>query len=119
MLVAVVGWGWVLAAAAAAAPVEPGPGAMLDVTVSETAEAVEVRVFLASDLDPGSVEVQLDDSQVVVVARDADGRRRRSRPVKVSAPLEEGDSRADYGPDGWLTVTVPKRVRSPGRPRNS
>jgi hypothetical protein len=103
--------GWAIAATAAAAPIERAPGAALDVTVSETAEAVEVRVFLASDLDPGSVEVQLGDRQVVVVARDADGHRRRSRPITVSAPLEEGDSRADYGPDGWLTVKVPKRVR--------
>jgi hypothetical protein len=100
-----------LAATAAGAPVERAPDAALDVTVSETAEAVEVRVFLASDLDPGSVEVQLGDRQVVVVARDAEGHRLRSAPIKVSAPLEEGDSRADYGPDGWLTVTVPKRVR--------
>jgi len=104
--------GAVLAAAAVgAAPVEPGREEPLDVSVSETADAVEVRVFLAADLDPGSVEVQLGDRQVVVVARDADGRRRRSRPIPVSDPLEEGDSRADYGPDGWLTVTVPKRVR--------
>ena len=106
---------WLVAVACAvatssvAAGVEP---AALDVTVAETPEAVEVRVFLASDLDPGSVELQLDERQVVVVARDATGQRRRSRPFRVSAPMVEGDSRADYGADGWLTVTVPKRART-------
>ena len=102
-----------VATLAAAAGVEPS---VLDVTVAETPDAVEVRVFLASDLDPGSVELQLDERQVVVVARDAAGQRRHSRPFPVSAPLVEGDSRADYGTDGWLTVTVPKRSRP--RPRS-
>lgn len=103
-----------VATAAVAAGVEPD---VLDVTVAETPETVEVRVFLASDLDPGSVELQLDERQVVVVARDAAGQRRHSKPFRVSAPLVEGDSRADYGSDGWLTVTVPKRQR-PRDPRS-
>jgi hypothetical protein len=64
-----------------AAPDDRGPGAAsaaLAVSVSETPDAVLLRIQASGDVEPGSVEVQFADRETVVLARDAKGRPIRS-----------------------------------------
>ena len=69
-----------------AAPDDRGPGAAsaaLAVSVSETPDAVLLRIQASGDVEPGSVEVQFADRETVVLARDAEGRPIRSQPVRL------------------------------------
>jgi hypothetical protein len=77
-----------------ATPAAHGPGpaaAALAVSVSETPDAVRLRIQASGDIEPGSVEVRFAARKVVVLARDAEGRAIRSQPIRLpAAVVEEG-----------------------------
>ena len=99
---------FVHAAEGRAADPESIPGSELPVLVTETRETVRLRVLLAEDVPPGSVEVQLAGRDVVVVARGTGGRQLRSRSFWLSEAVVEDGAEADYEPDGSLTITLRK-----------
>jgi HSP20 family molecular chaperone IbpA len=107
--------------AQAAAASAAGPGATgsaeLRVVVSEQPGVVRLRVLLPDDVPPGSVEVQLAGRSVIVLGQGIDGRRRRSRRLQLCQPVVEDSARAEYEPDGSLTITLrarPEDGPSPG-----
>ena len=107
----------------AAADHGPGPAAAaLAVSVSETPDAVLLRIRALGDVEPGSVEVRFAGRKTVVLARDAMGRPIRSQSLRLpEAVVEEGAS-ADYDGDGALVMTLRKQAimhadRSGGSPR--
>src|SRR5712691_8837139 len=64
-----------------AAPDDRGPApAALAASVSETPDAVRLRIQASGDVEPGSVEVRFAGCKAVVLARDAEGRAIRSQP---------------------------------------
>jgi hypothetical protein len=88
---------------------DPGPAAALTVSVSETPDAVRLRIQASGDIEPGSVEVRFAGRKVVVLARDAEGRSIRSQPVRLpSRVLEEGAS-AHYDAEDALVMTLRKQ----------
>jgi HSP20 family molecular chaperone IbpA len=95
-----------IAAAALAAASELARA--LPVIVAETPDAVELRIRLPEDVDPGSVEVRLDGTQATVLARDGSGRELRSKVVQLERPAVEEGAVARYE-DGWLAVTLQRR----------
>jgi len=52
--------------------------AALAASVSETPDAVRLRIQASGDVEPGSVEVRFAGRKAVVLARDAEGRAIRS-----------------------------------------
>jgi len=94
-----------------AADPESIPRSELPVLVTETRETVRLRVLLAEDVPPGSVEVELAGREVVVVARGSGGRQLRSRSFWLSEAGVEDGAEADYEPDGSLTITLQKARR--------
>src|SRR5262249_57332727 len=66
----------------------PAPAA-LTVSVSETSDAVRLRILASGDIEPGSVEVRFAGRKVVVLARDAEGRSIRSQPVRLPSRVLE------------------------------
>jgi HSP20 family molecular chaperone IbpA len=111
--------GAVLAGSAIASAADPPLTAARDqpralpVSVHETSDVVQLRVQLPSGGDPGSVEVQLDDLTVTVLARGPGGIALRSDRLTLRAPAVESDATADYEGDGWLTVTLRRRPPAP------
>jgi len=82
----------------------------LPVLVTETPRTVRLQVILPDDVPPGSVEVQLSGNVVVVLAKGTDGRRLRSRSLRLSAEVVETGAQADYEPDGTLVLTLQKAL---------
>ena len=104
-----------------AVPDDRGPRAALAVSVSETPDAILLRIQASGEIEPGSVEVQFADRETVVLARDAKGRRIRSQPLRLPGPVVEEGSSAGYDADGVLVVTLRKQAitqdaRPPGNP---
>jgi HSP20 family molecular chaperone IbpA len=95
---------------------EPAPAPDQDelraVIVEEDGNTVEVWIDLPSNVDPGSVEVQLAGSVVAVNARDDAGRTRRSAPLRLREPVIEDGSAARL--EGtWLVVELRKDTGTP------
>ena len=94
-------------------PDDRGPGATsaaLAVSVSETPDAILLRIQASGDIEPGSVEVRLAGRKTVVLARDADGRRIRSLPLRLPETVVEEGSSAGYEADGALVMTLRKQA---------
>ena len=95
-----------------AAAVDRGPGpasGALTVSVSERPDAVRLHVQASGDVEPGSVEVRFAGRKAVVLARDAEGRAIRSQPLRLTTPVVEEGSSADYDADGALVMTLRKQ----------
>ena len=88
----------------------PGAGAVSDASVSETPDAVRLRIQASGDVEPGSVEVRFAGHKAVVLARDAEGRAIRSQPLRLPEPVVEEGSSADYDADGALVITLRKQA---------
>ncbi len=76
---------------------DPGPtpaSAALTASVSDTPDGVRLRIA---------------GRKAVVLARDAEGRAIRSQPVRLTAPVVEEGSSADYDADGALVMTLRKQ----------
>jgi hypothetical protein len=87
-----------------------GPAsASLAVSVSESADAVRLRIQASGDIEPGSVEVRFAGRKAVVLARDAEGRAIRSRPVRLPALVVEDGASADYDAEDALVMTLRKQ----------
>jgi HSP20 family molecular chaperone IbpA len=98
-------------------PDERGPGgtsAALAVSVSETPDAILLRIQASGDVEPGSVEVRFAGHKTVVLARDAEGRAIRSQPFRLPEPVTEEGSSADYDADGALVMTLRKQATAYG-----
>jgi len=96
-----------------AAPDDRGPGAAsaaLAVSVSETPDAVLLRIQASGDIEPGSVEVQLTDREAVVLARDAEGRRLRSQSLRLPELVVGQGASAAYDAEGALVMTFRKQA---------
>ena len=94
-------------------PDDRGPGAApaaLAVSVSETPDAILLRIQASEDVEPGSVEVQFAGRETVVLARDADGRRIRSQTLRLPEPVVEEGSSAGYDAGGALVMTLRKQT---------
>jgi hypothetical protein len=88
----------------------PGPAAAaLAVSVSETPDAVRLRIQASGDIAPGSVEVRFAGRKAVVLARDAAGRAIRSHPVRLPAPVVEEGASAAYDDEDALVMTLRKQ----------
>ena len=89
----------------------PRPAAAaLAVSVSETPDAVLLRIGAPRDVEPESVEVQFAGRETVVLARDAMGRPIRSQPLRLPEPVVEEGASADYDDDGALVMTLRKQA---------
>jgi HSP20 family molecular chaperone IbpA len=84
--------------------------AALAVSVSETPDAILLRILASGDVAPGSVEVRFAGRKTVVLARNAEGRPIRSRSLRLPEPVVEEGSTADYDVDGALVVTFRKQA---------
>src|SRR5712692_4813976 len=96
-----------------AAPDDRGPdpaSAVLAVSVSETSDAVRLRIQASGDVEPRSVELRFAGRKAIVRARDAEGRAIRSQPLRLPAPVVEEGSSADYDADGALVMTLRKQA---------
>src|SRR3989454_5268884 len=94
-----------------ATPDDRGPAsAALAASVSETPDAVRLRIQASGDVEPGSVEVRFAGRKAVVLARDAEGRAIRSQPLRLPDPVVEEGSSADYDADGALVMTLRKQA---------
>ena len=94
-------------------PDDRGPGAAsaaLAVSVSETPDAILLRIQASGDVEPGSVEIRFAGRETVVLARDADGRRIRSQPLRLPELVVEEGSSAGYDADGALVMTLRKQA---------
>jgi hypothetical protein len=95
------------------APDDRGPApasAALTASVSETSDAVQLRIQASGDVEPGSVEVRFAGRKAVVLARDAEGRPIRSQPLRLPEPVIEEGASADYDADGTLVMTLRKQA---------
>jgi hypothetical protein len=88
---------------------DPAPAA-LAVSVSETPNAVRLRISATGDIEPGSVEVRFGGRKAIVLARDAKGRAIRSRPVRLPAPVVEDGASASYDAEDALVMTLRKQA---------
>jgi hypothetical protein len=84
--------------------------AALAVSVSETPDAVLLRIQASGDIEPESVEVQLTDREAVVLARDAKGRRLRSQSLRLPELVVEEGASAAYDAEGALVMTFRKQA---------
>ena len=89
---------------------DPPASAALAASVSETPDAVRLRIQASGDIEPGSVEVRFAGRKAVVLARDAEGRAIRSQPLRLPAAVLEEGSSADYDTDGALLLTLRKHA---------
>ena len=94
---------------------DPGAGdgpasAALVVFATATPDAVLLHIHASGDVEPGSVEVRFAGLKTVVLARDAAGRRIRSRALRLPGPVVEEGSSADYDADGVLVMTLRKQL---------
>jgi hypothetical protein len=89
----------------------PGPASpALAISVSETPDAVRLRIQASGDIEPGSVEVRFAGRKAVVLARDAQGRVIRSQPVRLPAAVVEEGASADYDAEDALVMTLRKEA---------
>ncbi len=89
----------------------PAPAsAALTASVSDTPDAVRLRIQASGDVEPDSVEVRFAGRKAVVLARDAEGRVIRSRRLRLPEPVVEEESSAEYDADGALVVTLRKQA---------
>jgi hypothetical protein len=94
-----------------ATPDDPGPSsAALAVSVSDTPDAVHLRIQASGDIEPGSIEVRFAGRKAVVLARDPEGRLIRSQPVRLPAPVVEDGASADYDAEDALVMTLRKQA---------
>ncbi|TMB17165.1 MAG: hypothetical protein E6J71_14945 [Deltaproteobacteria bacterium] len=99
-----------------ASPDDRGPApasAALAASVSETPDAVRLRIQASGDVEPGSIEVRFAGRKAIVLARDAEGRAIRSQPLRLPDPVVEEGARADYVADGTLVMTLRKQAAAP------
>jgi hypothetical protein len=97
---------------------DPGPApasVALTASVSDTPDAVRLRIQASGDVEPGSVEVRFAGRKAVVLARDGEGRAIRSQPLRLPAAVVEEGSAADYDAGGALVITLLKRLEPPAR----
>ncbi len=93
-----------------APPDDPGtPSGALAVSVSDTLDAVHVRIKALGDVEPGSVEFRFAGRKAVVLARDLEGRQIRSQPVRLPAAVVEDGASAAYDAEDALVMTLRKR----------
>jgi HSP20 family molecular chaperone IbpA len=105
LLAAVMGW-WTPCVPAAWAEARRCTGDPLPVVVEEGERQVRLRIRVGEEVDPGSVEVELDGSRVSVAASAVGSDRRRcSRDLQLHAAVVEEQPLADFE-DGWLTITL-------------
>jgi hypothetical protein len=103
LLGAIVAGPWGLSVAAGGRHCTGDP---LPVVVEEGERRVRLRIRLGEDIDPGSVEVELDGSRVSVAAHAAGSDRQLcSGDLWLHAAVFEEKPLADYE-DGWLTITL-------------
>ena len=88
--------------------------AALTASVSDTPDAVRLRIQASGAVEPGSVEVRFAGRKAAVLARDAEGRAIRSQPLRLPAPVVEEGSSADYDADGALVITLRKQATAQG-----
>jgi len=100
---------------AAADDRRPVPAA-LTVSVSETSDAVRLRILASGDIEPGSVEVRFAGRKAMVRARDLQGRAVRSRSVRLPAPVVEEGASADYDAEDALVMTLRKQTAQAAAP---
>src|SRR5262249_13596093 len=93
----------------------PAPAA-LTVSVSETSDAVRLRILASGDIEPGSVEVRFAGRKAMVRARDLQGRAVRSRSVRLPAPVVEEGASADYDAEDALVMTLRKQTAQAAAP---
>jgi hypothetical protein len=94
-----------------ATPDAPGtPSAGLAVSVSDTPDAVQLRIKALGDVEPGSVEIRFEERKAVVLARDLEGRQIRSQPVRLPAPVVEDGASAAYDAEDALVMTLRKQA---------
>jgi hypothetical protein len=104
-------FGLLMLPGASASDPRPAPAAAaLTASVSDTPDAVRVRIQASGDVQPGSVEVRFAGRKAVVLARDAEGQAIRSQPLRLPAPVVEEGSSADYDADGALVITLLKQA---------
>ena len=96
--------------ASASDPGSEPASATLTVSVSDTPDAVRLRVQASGDVEPGTVEVRVAGRKAVVLARDAEGRAIRSQSVHLPAPVVEQGASADYDAGGALLIALPKQI---------
>ena len=102
-------FGLLMLPGASASDPRPAPAA-LTASVSDTPDAVRVRIQASGDVEPGSVEVRFAGRKAVVLARDAEGQAIRSQPLRLPAPVVEEGSSADYDAEGALVITLLKQA---------
>ena len=88
----------------------PRDPAALAASVSETPDAVRLRIQASGDVEPGSVEVRFAGHKAIMLARDAEGRAIRSQPLRLPAPVVEEGVSADYDADGALVIALRKQA---------
>ena len=79
-------------------------------SVSESPDAVRLRIQASGEIAPGSVEVRFAGRKAVVLARDAAGRAIRSQRVRLPAPVVEEGASADYDAEDTLVMTLRKQA---------
>ncbi len=99
-----------LPVASASDPGSAPTSAALTASVTDTPDAVRLRIQASGDVEPGSVEVRFVGRKAVVLARDAKGRAIRSQPLRLPAPVVEQGASADYDAEGALVITLLKQV---------
>ena len=100
----------ILPGTSASDPGSASAPAALTASVTDTPDAVRLRIQASGDVEPGSVEVRCAGRKAVVLARDAEGRAIRSQSLRLPAPVVEEGASADYDADGALVITLPKQV---------
>jgi len=96
---------------ASASDPNPAPApAALTASVSDTPDAVRLRIQVSGDVEPGSVEVRFAGRKAVVLIRDAESRAIRSQPLRLPARVAEEGATADYDVDGTLVITLRKQA---------
>ena len=91
---------------------DPGDAASaaLAVFIAEMPDAVRLHIQASEDVEAGSVEVRFSGRKMVVLARDAEGRPIRSQSLRLSEPVVEEGSSAEYDADGALVMTLRKQA---------
>jgi hypothetical protein len=114
----------VLLASSASAATDTAPddddsssaGASLSLSVSETADAVHLRIQASGNIEPGSLEIRFAGRRAIVLARDTEGRTVRSKRVRLPAAVVEDGASADYDADDALIMTLRKQSGTAAEP---
>jgi HSP20 family molecular chaperone IbpA len=84
----------------------PAVAPVIRVQVRETADEAVLRIRVPASVAPDSVDVVVNGRQVVVLARDLEGRELRSRLIRLRAPVVEEGAEADYEGSRWFVVRL-------------